>query len=812
MLAPELVTKTKAAIANITSPDISSATVDINNCDREPIHTPNAIQPHGVLLALNANDWTIIQVSQNTDSYFYQSPEALLGQPVTTLLSNEHIQLIKRCLSGDFEAINPLRMTLPIQQQLKHFNVVVHRNGDAICLEFEATAASSEHQHSINFFDFHKLVKRPINRFQQTSNLDELCQTAVEEIQNITGFDRVMVYRFDQDGSGSVIAEAKQSHMTPYIGLHYPDTDIPKQAKHLYLLNLLRIIPDIRYEPVPMLTQKKEIEAETDNIPPLDMSLSVLRSVSPLHTEYLSNMGVRASMSISLVTDNKLWGLIACHHDSPRKLSYEYRTVCEFLAQAIALELTNKSNHENADYQLQIKQRQTEFINALTQSENLEQGLTQNTERLLGLTGSTGAAFCEKGEITLLGKTPSLAETNSLIQWLSDQFVESALFQTATLSQAYAPAAQFIERTSGLLAISISQVQELYVLWFRPEVLQTVDWAGNPEKPIEIDEHGEEKMSPRRSFEKWQQTLEHHAQPWLPCEIEAALELRSSVIGLVLQRADELAELNSELARSNIELDSFAYIASHDLKEPLRGIHNYSSFLIEDYGDALGEDGAQKLHTLMRLTQRMENLISSLLHYSRLGRSELMLSPIDLNELAESVIELMQMSKPEEATIEITKPLPVVEADHTQITELLTNLITNAIKYNDKAEKRVTVGFLTGQEAQQQNIYPEQPILTSSESFPDASIPVLYVKDNGIGIREKHLEAIFRIFKRLHGPTKFGGGTGAGLTITKKIVEKHGGNIWVESTYGEGTTFYFTLAGADTSDSRQSSADTPPSQ
>lgn len=791
MLVSDFVTQTRAAIANITSPDISIATVDINNCDREPIHTPSAIQPHGVLLVLCAKDWHITQISENAADYLGQPPADLLGKPIQSLLTTEKIREVEQCLSGDFDAVNPLSYKLAIsnedssEETSRTFTMVAHRNDDFIFLELEPAEATEK---VINFFDFHKMVKRPVDRFQQSRTLDELCQIAVEELQHITGFDRVMVYKFDEDGCGNVVAEAKQTEMTPYLGLHYPATDIPRQAKYLYLLNLLRIIPDATYMPVPIIAEANQDSAS------LDMSLSVLRSVSPLHTEYLGNMGVRASMSISLVTNNRLWGLIACHHNSPRKLSYEYRTICEFLAQAIALELTSKENSENADYQLQIKQRQTEFVNALTQSETLETGLTQNADRLLGLTGATGAAFCEKGNITLLGETPSLADTASLVQWLSKQFAEDALYQTAALSQVYSPAAHFTERTSGLLAISISQVQALYVLWFRPEVIQTVNWAGNPGKPIEIDDQGQEKMSPRRSFEKWQQTLERRAMPWLPYETEAALELRTSVIGLVLQRADDLAELNSELERSNIELDSFAYIASHDLKEPLRGIHNYSSFLIEDYGDTLGEDGNQKLQTLMRLTQRMETLISSLLHYSRLGRADLMIAPVNLNELVEGVIELMEVSKPEEATIEIVRPLPVVECDRTQITELFTNLITNAIKYNNKEQKQVKVGYLTAEEVQQQNIRLTGAALTAEESLSESTLPIFYVQDNGIGIRAKHLEAIFRIFKRLHGPTKFGGGTGAGLTITKKIVERHGGNIWVESSYGEGTTFYFTLA------------------
>jgi two-component system, chemotaxis family, sensor kinase Cph1 len=291
-------------------------------------------------------------------------------------------------------------------------------------------------------------------------------------------------------------------------------------------------------------------------------------------------------------------------------------------------------------------------------------------------------------------------------------------------------------------------------------------------------------MTPRKSFELWKETVQLKSLPWETCEIDAARELRSSIIGIVLQKADELALLNTELERSNIELDSFAYVASHDLKEPLRGIHNYSAFLIEDYGGQLGEDGAHKLATLMLLTQRMEDLINSLLHYSRLGRAELLFQPVDLGKVVGEVLDVIKISQPVPVDFRIPRPLPTVQCDRTQVTELFTNLVSNAIKYNDREQKWIEIGYILPKEINQQ--LPESLNLNSAQT-------VFFIKDNGIGIRAKHLENIFKIFKRLHPSSQYGGGTGAGLTIAKKIVERHGGNIAVESTFGEGTTFYFTL-------------------
>jgi light-regulated signal transduction histidine kinase (bacteriophytochrome) len=224
------------------------------------------------------------------------------------------------------------------------------------------------------------------------------------------------------------------------------------------------------------------------------------------------------------------------------------------------------------------------------------------------------------------------------------------------------------------------------------------------------------------------------------------------------------------------------------LKEPLRGIHNYSSFLLEDYANLLNEDGVSKLQTLVRLTQRMEDLIESLLHFSRLGRMELSMQKTNLNELVKNVIDILSISLKDKVEICIPQPLPFVRCDRIQVNEVFTNLISNAIKYNDKADKWVEIGFLDAVD-QLKNKNTQ-----SSEDKLNQGI-VFYVRDNGIGIREKHLNTIFRIFKRLHAPNKYGGGTGAGLTIAKKIVERHNGKIWVESKYGEGSTFYFTLQG-----------------
>jgi light-regulated signal transduction histidine kinase (bacteriophytochrome) len=747
--------------------------VTLTNCDREPIHIPQSIQPHGLLMVLSETDLSIVQVSANSLDILGVEPLDLLDRPLADFIGSDRITDIANCLERDFENINPLSISFVRAGSAPlDFNGIVHRaiSGE-IVLELEPITDKTDNFDNSNkdFFHFYHQIKNTLSKIQTTLNLSELCDLIVQKIREITGFDRVMIYRFNEQGDGAVIAESKQDHLESFLGMHYPDSDIPKQAKHLYTLSWLRLIPDVGYQPIALVGS-----VDQSTPAPLDMSHCNLRSVSPIHIEYLKNMEVVASMSVSLIQQQKLWGLIACHHNSPKFILYEVRTVCEFLGQLMSTELANKEANENLDYKLQLKNIQSQFVERLSKANDFVKELIADPEALLKLTGAAGAAICDNEEITLLGKTPKLTQLKLLLTWIPSQF-DQDIFVTDALPHLYPQAAAYKDVAGGLLAMAISKIQHRYLLWFRPEIAQTVTWAGNPEKPKRIEEDGSVTIFPRQSFEAWQEIVDGRSLPWLDCEVAGACELRQAIVDIVLRQAEDIALINMELERSNSELDAFAYIASHDLKEPLRGIHNYATFLLEDYSELLQGDGADKLNTLVRLTKRMESLIESLLKFSRLGRQELQMSPIALEHLLENVTELFGMNPQwENCQIRIPQSLPTVLGDRVLLEEVFTNLISNAFKYNDQSEKWAEIGWI---ETNAQN--------------PD--FVTISVHDNGIGIREKHLNSVFRIFKRLHSPNKYGGGTGAGLTIVKKIIERHGGTIQVQSIYGQGTTFLFTL-------------------
>jgi len=729
--------------------------VNLTNYEK-PIHAPGSIQPHGILLVLEEPELKVLQVSSNIKTYLGQQPQDLLGQPISNLINLQFVAAIAQQLTAE-NVGNPLKLSISTDRGERYFDAIAYRTPDGAIVELEPIDSLKE----TSFLSFHTAIAGVLSQIQNTSNLSEFLQLIVEEVRKLAGFDRVMVYQFDPTGAGCVVAETKRADLSPYLGLHYPATDLPQSARELYARCWLRFIPDISAPAVDLVTLNQQ---------PVDLSLSILRSVDACCVEYHRNMGVAALLTIDLMHEQQLWGLIACHHYTPKYLATEVRLACKFLGQLASLELANKIRQQELSDRIGLKSLQSELIESISQASNFVEALIQPAPRLLSLTNATGAAVCLGNEISLVGMTPSLEEVRSLIDWADTQKSDN-LFATDALPQIYPPSLEFKATASGLLLLRISKIRRYYILWFRPEVIQTVTWAGDPNSSLEL-ENGSTKLSPRRSFAQWRETVKLKSLPWQSYELDSANDLKTAIVGVVLRKAEELAQINQELERSNRELAAFAYAASHDLKEPLRGIYNYSTILLEDYATSLDLDGVDCLQTIKSLSQRMEALIDALLRLSLLGKAQLNLQATDLNELLQQAIAVLFASRPEaQLSVRIPRALLTIECDPVLVSEVFSNLISNALKYNDKVDPWVEIG------------YQEQAGVSS----------ILYVRDNGIGIQAHHHETIFKLFKRLHSQEKYGGGTGAGLAIAKKIVELHGGKIWVESVPGAGATFYFSL-------------------
>lgn len=745
--------------------------------DREPVHFANSIQPHGILLGLSQTDFKILQVSANTEAHLGMLPSQLLGQPLHSRLPVQQIVAIQEGLRKNGNLPVSFELTVHTPAGDRPFDGRVHQTETGIILELEPIQAAPASPASFQVVSLQQ-VRQITARLKSVSGLSAFLQLLTEEIRDMTGFDRVMVYQFDQQGAGAVVAEAKREDLSPYLGLHYPATDIPEPTRALYQQGFLRYIPDLTAPSEAVIFSEPVVSQQA-----IDLRQAILRSVDPCCVQYHQNMNVAALLVISLVKDQRLWGLISCHHQTPKLLASQVRAACELVGEFTASALSSQVDHAELDAVLRLKLLQSEFIEAIAQATDLRSALVNPAPRLLDLVNATGAAVCLEAEITLVGVTPTIEQIHRLLSWAEKQ-PNQPLFHTNSLPKLYPDATEFSATGSGLLVLRISQVQRYSIVWFRPEVLQTVNWAGDPNLSMQVDSDGQVVRCPRQSFEQWQETVRCTALPWQAYELESALDLRQAIVGIVLHKADELAKINQELERSNQELDSFAYAASHDLKEPLRGIHNYSTLLLKGYSHVLDETGNNRLRTLLRLTRRMEVLIDVLLKFSRLGQAELHVYPTDLNVLVNQVLVDLQVNRQGlDLDIRIPRALPIVDCDPVLIQEVFMNLMTNAIKYTDQTQPWIEIGYLE----------TDQLPVTAPIDRHRPTATTLYVRDNGIGIRDRHLQTVFRLFKRLHEQHLYGGGTGAGLTIAKKIIERHGGRIWVESVYGEGSTFNFTL-------------------
>lgn len=744
---------------------------DLSSCDREPIHIPGSVQPHGALVALADADLSVTHASESAAVVSGAGPTELFERGIDAALAPESVDELRAVVADPDLGEHPRYLTNARRaSDGARVDASVHAFDGRFLVEVETDGGAASAGDNV-----YQGLKRTLDDLERATSVDDFSRCAAEHVKRITGFDRVMIYRFLEDGSGRVTAEAREERLEPFLGLHYPATDIPQQARELYRRSWLRIIPDIEYAPSPL------VAAPGAGDRPVDMSYVTIRSVSPLHVEYLRNMGVAASMSLSILRDGRLWGLVACHHYSPKYVPHRMRVQCEILAHMLSLQMASKEQAEDHDYVARLTERRARLVEAIARAEGLAvSGVERETVArrwidsgdLASIVESGGAAYTIGDHVETRGTAPDEGAVRELASWLVEGDVTSAarpgVFATNALGDRFAPAARYADVASGVVAALLSRERREIVMWFRPEVVRTVEWAGEPAKSVEVSADGA-RLSPRRSFAIWKETVRGTATPWKTCEVEAVAALRRAVVEVVAHNVETVDRLNRSLRLRVAELDSFAYAASHDLREPLRGIHNYARFLVEDYADALDEEAVSRLETLVRLAKRMESLIEALLRYSRVGRTEISTEPTDLEAVVASVLELLAHTIKERGARVVVHPLPTVDAHAPVVGEVFANLITNALKYNDAAEPLVEIGR-------------------------DPERGAFFVRDNGIGIEKRHLKDVFRIFKRLHGRSEYGGGVGVGLTIVEKIVHWHGGTIWAESEPGEGTTFFFTLS------------------
>jgi light-regulated signal transduction histidine kinase (bacteriophytochrome) len=733
---------------------------DLSVCDREPIHLPGSIQPHGVLLALAPSDLTVVHASANA------AEQLSLGAGVIGRRLEEILPDFARDCGTELRTASPdpgaryLRtIDIPGRSDGTRLDAVVHRSGELIVLELEELLPGE----SGSLDTLYPTMRSFVDQLQHTSDVQTLCRLIAEDIRRLTGFDRALVYRFDESWNGTVVAEARNEELPSYLDLRFPASDIPVQARELYRRNRLRIIPDATYEPVPVAPALSPSTGQ-----PLDKSHSILRSVSPVHIEYMHNMGTMASMSVSILRDGALWGLISCHNREPRRVSLRVRNTCDFLTQIFSLQLAARETALEAGTRVRLGSVQARLLGYMAEEERFLEGLMKHPAELLELTGAEGAAIVSSDRVWLTGVTPSEGNVRRLFDWLSEHHRED-LFATDCLPAVFPSAASFADRASGVVAISISKMQASYVLWFRPELVHTVQWGGDPLKPVEPGATPA-RIHPRKSFEIWKETVRGRSLRWQESELEAAKEFRNNVLGIVLRRAEELASLSEELQRINKELEAFSYSVSHDLRAPFRHIVGYSELLRSQEGNRLSDKGRRFVDTIIESAYTAGTLVDNLLSFSQMGRASLKPRQIDMNMLIEEVKRSLALDIGERNITWTVHPLAPAYADPVMLRLAVENLLSNAVKYTrSRSEATIEVGCRR-----------------------EGSQTVYFVRDNGVGFDMTYVGKLFGVFQRLHKMEDFEG-TGIGLANVRRIVERHGGRAWAEGAVDKGATFYFSL-------------------
>jgi len=511
---------------------------DLSNCEREQIHLPGSIQPHGALLLVRLPDLIIERASANAGDFLGVDGH-LIGRAVADL-GGDLAEVIRPLLEEPLRSV-PVAVRGHVGRRDAAFDLLLHRPpGGGLVIELEPVGAP---------VDMGLHVERALQTILGASSLLSLADEAARLFRDLTGYDRVMLYRFDDDGHGEVLSEQRRQGLESFLGNRYPASDIPQIARRLYERNRVRVLADIEYTPVPLWPAGGGHD--------LDMSLCVLRSVSPIHVQYLRNMGVRATLVVSVMVGGRLWGLISCHHYEPRFVHFEIRAVCELLAEAVGTRIAALQSFSEGQAELSVRRLEKRMVEAISRDGDWRTGLFDGSQSVMQALGATGAALLYDGQCQTVGDVPGTQQLRDLGAWL-DSRPRGAVIATASLRSDAPQFAYLAPSVSGLLAVPVSRGGGEYLLWFRPERVRTITWGGDPFKPVQIGDNPAD-LSPRRSFAQWHQLVEGTSDPWSQAELAAARLIGETVTDVVLQfRAvrlliaqDQLAQVTREVGLSD---------------------------------------------------------------------------------------------------------------------------------------------------------------------------------------------------------------------------------------------------------------------
>lgn len=729
---------------------------DFERCEDEPIRTPGAIQNFGALRLVSEDVSRILADSDNAGELFAELP----GATGPLELPEGFVGRLARAVLSP-AAGWPLRES--VGDARGRWHLTAHRlPGTGVLVELEPGLAGGNGA-TTAISDLDALV----GRVRAARTVDELMATAAEAVRGITGFDRVMVYRFAEDWHGEVLAESRAEHMSSYLGLHFPASDIPAQARALYVENQIRLIADVDAPVLPVHWREPAL-AESQ----LDLSQVSLRAVSPIHLQYLRNMGVGASLSISVMRDDQLWGMVACHHAQPRHVPLEARMAAKLVGDVLSMCLRMVEEAERNRARLQLNLYQREVLDRFVHSDELIPSLNRSAEDLQRLFGASGFVVIDGQHCHPHGRVPTSEQLLTLAEDVRQQMQaeELGLYQQNGWQPSLFPRQE--ETAAGVIALAPTADYRVLVLWLRAHEPTEVVWAGAREPDVD------HPLDPRRSFAHWSELRRGLARPWAVWELEAAEELLSAMRKLGLRQMERLQQLSENLERSNKDLEDFALIASHDLQEPLRKIEAFSSLMREEARPGQLEGLTDYLDRIANSAGRLRNLVGDLLTYSRVGRVEYQYVRCDWRQTVDKVLQLLTDEIDHAgARVRVEGAFPVTHASPVLLRMIFQNLISNAIKYRD-ADR------------------PCEVVVRGQESSGQWQVTV---SDNGIGFSQQYAEEIFNPFMRLNRGRRFTG-SGIGLAIVRKAAERLGVTVDATSTPGEGSRFSLRLAQEEDAD------------
>jgi light-regulated signal transduction histidine kinase (bacteriophytochrome) len=725
----------------------------LDQCAQEPIRIPGAIQPFGALLLVSLDGTTVLSASVNLAAVTGVAISA--GEPLAQPQASEGWKRVLAALSA-WRRDDGSMLSLIVKLDGRSLQVTGTQTGQGLLLEFEPLLDDGGEALDV----LYPRIRGFMDGLDPAGPSEHMLRRAATELLALTGFDRVLVYRFDADGHGTVVAEDGNGTLPSYLGHRFPASDIPPQARALYVSNRIRLIPDAGYAPVPLAPPFVGAAQE-----PVDLSAAAWRSVSPIHLEYMRNMGTLASMSVSLVIDGQLWGLISCHSALPHSVGPQIRATSEFVGRIVANQVGANERIVEHAHRIALKTIEVELVEQLSRAESLQEGFGLGSPDWTRLLDAHGAALVWQEDVYTIGTTPDEARIRKLADWLAARDV-AQIYSTDHLAAQWPDAHDCADVASGIACISVSRVHNSYLIWFRPEVVRTVQWRGDPNKSANA--HGG-RLHPRKSFDLWQEQLRSRSTPWRRSEIDTLADFRNVIVNIILKRAEERAELTEQLQRSNVELESFSYSVSHDLRAPFRHIAGFAELLRQREGNLDGTS-THYIENIVRASVTAGRLVDDLLRFSHLGRAALTLQALDMNKLVAEVRQAVELSQPDHVPRWDIGPLPPAVGDQKFIRQVWYNLMENAVKYS-------------GQQAQ---------AVVAIRAASESKFVVYTVSDNGVGFDMAYVGKLFGVFQRLHKHEDFEG-TGIGLALSKRIVEKHGGWIKGEGAVDQGARFSFAL-------------------